>query len=150
MVATRSQSKQYRSAGNRVLLTAELLELILPHLDLWTLLHAQRVNRLFKDIIIDSAECQRSLFFLPEKTTPNERFNPKATRFNPLLERHFEPWFNHEWRNNDHYHSPEITAKTFEELMASDSKKDAVLREGASWRRMLVAQPAVHKLRIYQ
>lgn len=156
-------------AAIKALLIPELLEEILLHLDMSTLLvSAQRVNRLWFDVISGSKRLQQALFFTP--ITPSLKpslaySNPKkcplrghspyhkeiVSTFNPLLEKHFGPVFFSSGK------SPCILNKTNfskslnwgpeyrdEEGMPAKtlSRHKAFTRAGASWRRMLVSQPA--------
>ena len=56
-----------RSATKLALSTTELLEAILVHLDMKSLLHAQRVSQGWKDTITGSLQLQRHLFMAPAK-----------------------------------------------------------------------------------
>lgn len=156
-------------AASKVLLIPELLEEILSDLDMQTLLvSAQRVNRLWFDVISHSKRLQQALFFTPIQPSvrPSLAYsNPKqsplrgrspyhkeivSTR-NPLLEKHFGPVFfssgsspcilnknnfskSLEW-GPDYRDEDGMPAKTL-------SRHKAFTRAGASWRRMLVSQPA--------
>ncbi|OQN95884.1 hypothetical protein B0A48_18169 [Cryoendolithus antarcticus] len=64
----------------------ELLELILPHLDMKTLLFAQGVNIKFKSTIENSADCQDKLFFRLEAgrgKDGNDMLNPMVVKNAP-------------------------------------------------------------------
>ncbi|KAJ6445387.1 cytochrome P450 [Purpureocillium lavendulum] len=95
------------TATQRALATSELLELILLHVDMQTLLvAAQRASRTWHDTIAASPALQRRLFFLPERPwrhtddgAPTDddndrRYEAEARRVdNPLLKAHFPPFF---------------------------------------------------------
>lgn len=100
--AIKAGSTSSRSA--HVLSIPEILEIILLELDdIRTLLHMQRVNRLFRALITTVKALQRALFFsLPEETngysgiirTPDIFVDPfQQPLINPLLRDVFAPWF---------------------------------------------------------
>ncbi|KAB8259873.1 hypothetical protein BDV32DRAFT_138602 [Aspergillus pseudonomiae] len=71
--------------------TTELLEQILLHLDMQTLLvSAIRVCRAWNSLITTSPRLQRALFLLPEDDRDASNTN---TIINPLLAKHFPPFF---------------------------------------------------------
>ncbi|KNG85304.1 hypothetical protein ANOM_006450 [Aspergillus nomiae NRRL 13137] len=71
--------------------TTELLEQILLHLDMQTLLvSATRVCRAWNSLITASPPLQRALFLLPED---NHDPSDTNTIVNPLLAKHFPPFF---------------------------------------------------------
>lgn len=121
-----------------VISTPELLESILLQLDQRTLLiSAQRVSRGWNSLIRESPAIQKALFFEQDPTTGK-------CRRNPLLAALFPPWFDTPTtgRGTNMWH-PDVFAGL---PLAASEKKDAFLRRGASWRRMLTQQPAVTKL----
>lgn len=71
------------AAGPKVAGIAELLEHILLHLPMRDLLLAQRVSRMFKEVIDNSDTIQRALFFVPE--LPPTPLLETDVRVNPLL-----------------------------------------------------------------
>ncbi|PWI64733.1 hypothetical protein PCL_08598 [Purpureocillium lilacinum] len=78
-------------ATDRTLGTTELLERILLQLDMRTLLvSAMRVSRAWNSLITTSPPLQRVLFLLPEGRGDA---SISDTVFNPLLARHFPPFF---------------------------------------------------------
>lgn len=101
------------TAMQHVLDTSELLELILVHVDMQTLLtSAQRTSRTWHALIATSPPLQRRLFFLPERRRPPDQntsnpddpttavTEPELRRAreehrvdNPLLVAHFGPFF---------------------------------------------------------
>ena len=150
------------SAGYRIFTLPELVGLILPNLDAWTLLHAQRVNVMFRNIISKNTACQKVLFFYPEEPAPalptpsiaadpiNETSSSRsppssasseflAARSNPLLERAFADWFG----------VSDISKRSFERLFTNPKRREALLRKEASWRRMLVSQPPITNFQMF-
>ncbi len=130
------------TARDRALLMPEVLEIILLKLPLQNLLvNAQRVNRLFHDLIASSGPLQQALFF-----RPTQNISPGHSHINPLLQKKFPPWFEDKWlmprtfRLSDHKHFWRLDWKS------SEQRAEAYARKEASWRRMLVAQPPVQDL----
>jgi len=153
----------------KVLLIPELLEEILLHLDMATLLvSAQRVSTLWFDVISRSKRLQQALFFTP--ITPSVKpslaySNPKkyplrghspyhkeiVSTFNPLLQKHFGPVFftsgsspcilNKNNFSKSLNWGPDYRDEDGEPAKLL-SRHKAFTRTGASWRRMLVSQPA--------
>lgn len=155
-------------AATKVLLIPELLEEVLLGLDMTTLLvSAQRVNHLWFDVISQSKRLQQALFFTPvnpalkpslayskPKSSPLRGHSPYhkeiVSTLNPLLEKHFGSVFfssgnsrilnkndfskSLEW-GPDYRDEDGMPSKTL-------SRHKAFTRAGASWRRMLVSQPA--------
>lgn len=149
MVSTRSHGRNRRAvtspseaanhappSSEAVLATPELLLMILMHLDMKTLLLCQRVNNQFLTTIENSHECQRALFLAGEEL--RKPFEPSMTRMNPLLQSKFRPWF-------DDIKIDQVSFATLELAKC----RDVYLRPEASWRKMLVAQPPVSRLRTY-
>ena len=127
-----------------VLSTHELLEGILLHVDLRTLLtSAQRVNHSWHDLIRSSLRLQRVLFFAPDDSNNNKNTNTEYT-FNPLLKKAFPTFFLP-------LHGPaaggrkKLDFNSLEMVLRPD-KQTAYLRPSASWRRMLVRQPPVRRM----
>lgn len=82
--------QEKHSKAHQVFDTYELLEAILLNLRWKDLLLAQRVSKSWQDIIMDSAPCQRALFFapgLPDTSTGGETEQPALRDIlgNPLL-----------------------------------------------------------------
>lgn len=121
-----------------VLTTPELLTDILLHLPLLNLLHAQRICKSWNHIIISTPSLQRALFFSPEPDT-------MAPRFNPLLKKHFPMWFSElDSPTNVVRVSGRAICDLFEEEIGLSTGYAAkLMREEASWRKMLVIQPPV-------
>lgn len=140
----------------------ELLENILYHLDMRTLLLAQRVGQEFAAQIQTSPKLQRALFFRPEEpgTTPTYEendgnlvhgqlspcgyhsrvrgaFKIQQVQLNPLLLDAF-PWL---------ATNPDVglTQYDFSDTPWADAT-DAFRRHNASWRRMLLSQPPATSL----
>lgn len=118
-----------------VLYTSELLGAILLELDLRDLLLAQIVSRRWRDAITKSPTIQQKLFLAPISNKDEESY------FNPLLQEVFPFFF--------HLVSPEASRDNYlnEECIKdypwfNDSVHlKTILREDASWRRMLPVQP---------
>lgn len=150
-------------AATRVLLTGELIEEILQHVDMQTILvSAQRVCRKWNATVTCSHRIQRLLFFepLPEaEPHPSDDAAGPSMEVNPLLLRHF--WFlfasDDQWSGS----SPEkplrtpinLDAMVFDEWnakpsIASGDRRDneSFAEPSASWRRMLVSQPPPRKV----
>ncbi|KAK8229054.1 hypothetical protein HDK90DRAFT_345830 [Phyllosticta capitalensis] len=130
------------TARDCVLGNPDLLERILLACPTATILHSQRVSRVWKIIILSSFPLQQALFLRaePRKTNP---IGSTRWKTNPLLEAAFPAWFA-EIRNR--YHMPGI--KAFDELDWTDERRQAFTRAEASWRRMLPVQPAIGVLEI--
>lgn len=131
------------SARERVFATPELLEAILIQLHhvapLHELLQAQLISHRFNTAIISSPRLQQLLFFRVEPRN-NSRLLADWTS-NPLLRRHFLPWF----VQGDN----EGKMPNYESLRMLDwnpDRKDAFLRAEASWRNMLAVQSAPKEL----
>ncbi|RYP06241.1 hypothetical protein DL764_003255 [Monosporascus ibericus] len=123
----------------QVLNTPELLEAILLKLDIRTVISsAQLVNRQWHDLITKSPAIQQAIFFKPLEAADG------ASSQNPLLTELFPPFF--DGKNETH-----SAFYAFEELaMARQERLAAFRRKGASWRRMLVQQPPVRELGIWE
>ncbi|KAH8896356.1 hypothetical protein GQ53DRAFT_743572 [Thozetella sp. PMI_491] len=114
---------------DEVMQTTELLEQILLHLDLRTLLTAaKRVNRHWENLISASPTVQKALFFQP--CDASEVSEP---RLNPLLQEVFPFWLK-SGAVTDHGHLNKST-------LGRESSR--FLRPEASWRYMLPRQPPV-------
>ena len=116
-------------------LSVELFENVLLHLPTRDLLLAQCVSRKWHNVICSSPDLQKALFFEPASASG-------AYVHNDLLAEVFPPWFRQYCAQN----TISFTRKQgFERLpwIADLAKREAVMCEEASWRRMLVCQPAV-------
>ncbi|KAJ5129238.1 uncharacterized protein N7515_005277 [Penicillium bovifimosum] len=128
----------------------EIFELILLNLDTRTLLtKASRVCRDWTRFINSSPPIQRALFFKPLGNVLN-----KPTMENPMLAEAFPSLFHQipATGDDDTNHNgrterllPLVTFTTFD-FIRRPHMLDAYMRPEASWRRMLVQQPAVHTL----
>ena len=137
---------------HEVLSTPELLIEILSRLDMRTLLLSQRVSRFWQGLVTGTPALQRSLFFEPITAKSNTELT-QGRQINPLLQAAFPPFFKEPTKQKD---SEVIRLsdllvrddhKTFSFMDSlSWDKRESFLREGASWRRMLVQQPAALKL----
>lgn len=117
----------------RVLATVELLELVLLQLDPQTLLtSANRVCRFWNEAIQSSSELQTLLFLRPERVALDRQHEQIGTRMNPLLLQRFEGMI------NSTLFTTEFT------------NGDTFLRPDASWRRMLMQQPAFKTLGVWR
>lgn len=131
----------------------ELLGKILPFVEQSTLLHLQRVNRMFRDFISNSNECQRALFFL---STDGSGSDGVEVRMNELLKAKFQPWWKDgvedrdpwrlgaSWWDRHGIHLENLSALE----LTKPGRNDAYLRPEASWRKMLVSQPPVKHIGI--
>jgi len=111
----------------------EILTLIFQECDHSTLLcSAQRVSRAWRNIIKNSTPLQQKLFFLsmPDDTYPT---------YNTLLAKKFPSWFSPKYRS--------YGLEAFKNLEWAKNE-DIYRYEKASWRDMLVVQPAATQLLI--
>ncbi|RYP10631.1 hypothetical protein DL765_008056 [Monosporascus sp. GIB2] len=129
----------------------ELLVQILSELDLRTLLLSQRVSKHWRDTIARAPELQRALFFEPAAASSADELTTGRRR-NPLLEAAFPPFFreNVRYSNNGGNNMDALMVRGGEDPFsftdAGAGRRDAFLRRDASWRRMLVQQPAARKV----
>lgn len=118
----------------------ELFELVLLHLTQRELLHAQRVNKYWADLITQSPALQQKLFFQPilpaEASCRKPETNPLAEEFFPFL---FGPRHVPDRRD---FWSCDRVVQSMGHWSGDRHHRDAVLRPEASWRRMLPVQPA--------
>ncbi|KAK5996648.1 hypothetical protein PT974_01986 [Cladobotryum mycophilum] len=142
------------SAQEKVMGLPELLTMILYHLDQRTsLTSAQRVCKEWHYLIKSTPSIQQALFLQPlpallSKTTPVR---------NPLMAEIFPQWFQ-DFKVTEVFDDDDpgwtgyetegvMTCKEFSELpIAKREHREALLRPGASWRRMLVQQPPLYTL----
>lgn len=171
------------SATQNAIATPELLEAILLHLDIRTLLvDAQLVSTYFRQVITTSNALQKRLFLLPNdagRVHPTRKDNgiaaideghveaKRATQtpvINPLLSKSFDIWFpppNSNPSGRDaatgrrlapHERDDTIAVHhgitSFHQLgiWVDQASRSAIMRPEASWRRMLVQQPAPTRL----
>jgi hypothetical protein len=146
-----------RDFTDEALRIVELLEQILLQLDMHTLLvSAQRVSKSWHIVIISSQELQRALFF--QAASESDKAVSYDQKPNPLLKELFPAWF-----GKSPEHSPESVSKehTHNKIYGKDGFRDLALRRAsvahgrgqnpflrnaASWKRMLVAQPPINRL----
>ncbi|KAH8690815.1 hypothetical protein BGW36DRAFT_389379 [Talaromyces proteolyticus] len=124
-------------AQNTALGSPEILEQILLHLDMRSLLtSAQRVCQAWHNLTTQSPSLQKHLFFKPE-TSPTA-----VTKVaNPLLQELFPHWF---WSWDIKEQAKPFWKKDLENLpLASDERNAVFMNESASWRRMLTTQPPI-------
>jgi hypothetical protein len=131
------------SARERALATSELLEAILLQLTpLNNLLLAQLVSSRWRDAIASSPRLQEKLFL---RAAPTSRQEWKA---NPLLRQHFLPFF---VMPTERFSCSMPSYDSLQVLnWMQTSKRDAFLREKASWREMLFVQPSPRELHVVQ
>ncbi|KAI1122181.1 hypothetical protein F5Y10DRAFT_254641 [Nemania abortiva] len=131
-----------RDAVLQVLQTAELLQEILLHLDMRSLLTAaQRVSRQWRELITTSPPLQRALYFKPVV-----RAASRPTTLNPLLVKIFRLWFKPS-RRHLRYAICHLHRDHFKRLpIAQASRRQAFMHPTATWRQMLVQQPPVLRL----
>jgi hypothetical protein len=130
--------KTTMSSLQKVVATPELLEAILAQLDVRTLLvSAQLVSHYFYDIVSSSVRLQQALFFIPEPLSDG----PVDAVCNPLLLNPFRFWFQPSGRASFKHRGYSVHSFRAMSVWNSDAR-DKFMRRRASWRRMLVQQPA--------
>ncbi|KNG82004.1 hypothetical protein ANOM_009216 [Aspergillus nomiae NRRL 13137] len=124
-----------RNSTTKALSLWEILHPILINLDMRTLLHAQRVCRLWHHITTKSRSLQKALFFLPVEERQATASDERRSQINPLFREILWPQLS--W-----------LATCGRKLKYSERKRQAKTRripilrsENASWRRMLIRQP---------
>ncbi|KAI9645148.1 hypothetical protein NHQ30_005882 [Ciborinia camelliae] len=110
----------------------EILTSILLHLDITTLLLSQRVSRSWLQLIVSAPTLQQALFFTSD---PSSHLSPVL---NPLLVAKFPPWFT-TLKEGIHAYS---SFENLEWISHGEAGDRAWSFEKASWRHMLVVQPA--------
>lgn len=147
MGAVSSDSRGFRHPASRVLptiavlATPELLEAILLHLDMRSLLtSALGVCRQWRDLIRTSVSLRRALFFEIDTTATNQK-----PVFNPLLVELFPPLFDLATT----HHRNGIDDLAIEALPIGRHVK-AFYRRNASWRRMHVRLPPVNHVGVWK
>ncbi|KFY34522.1 hypothetical protein V494_06699 [Pseudogymnoascus sp. VKM F-4513 (FW-928)] len=147
------------SAATLVLSIPELLQNILTHLPLSTLLLiAPLISRTWQDAILSSPVLQQQLFFAPAPMTAPRTVNPLlAAKFPALFDNpHFEKQYKMPHSTQSRYapfrymmnrYMRRYVIKMEEvwemECFSGDEARKAYFYPGASWRRMLVVQPPV-------
>lgn len=128
------------SAQDRAFDIPELVEAILAQLSPRDLLLSQRISRNFQTVIKSSPRLQQTLFFRPAPFK-----GPDKWTLNPLLRKHFVPWF---VTSESRWGFPDYESLEALEWNANAQKRAAFLHPNASWRRMLVVQPPPQELRV--
>jgi hypothetical protein len=138
-----SEGFQHGTTTKKCLDTPEILEMILAQLDMRTLLtSAQRVSRSWSDLISSSPSIQKALFFTP---IMNSEWGIKNKTFNPLLTEIFPSIFpTKDGRQGTQF-------PLCDPPMTEDAKMmDRIVRKDASWRKMLVRQPPIFEIGIFE
>ncbi|CZT51776.1 uncharacterized protein RSE6_12968 [Rhynchosporium secalis] len=138
------------TAAQRVLSTPELLEIVLSHLSFHNLLvNASRINHAFNGVIQGSPLIQKRLFFSPSfdqllpQTCPALRYSSE-TRFVDRRSCKYDTDATEQVKRIMRDEWPDVSGfKPYNRKTASDTRKEAVRRENASWRKMLLVQPPV-------
>lgn len=122
-------------ASNKVLTSPEIVENILLHSDLRTVLRAQKTCQTWNNAIQEFLSIQKHLFFKPTGDIDSERIP------NPLLDQAFLSFF------------PQVRRKLSVrhlDIVRNLHKAEAYIREEASWRRIIVQQSASNGLALLQ
>ncbi|KAL2833484.1 hypothetical protein BJY01DRAFT_239519 [Aspergillus pseudoustus] len=145
-------------ATGRVLRLPELFEQILTNLPMRDLLLAQRVCRRWKEFILSSRRLKHKLFLQTPRSCPQPEASTNI-EFNPLLQDMFPGFFAHletlDWGNVDDapagripprwdysvQRTPRELSLEEQEWYRTPTKREAVLRPEASWRRMFPSHP---------
>ncbi|KAL4899342.1 hypothetical protein BDW74DRAFT_183876 [Aspergillus multicolor] len=140
----------------KVFLLPELLEVVLTHLPQRDLLILQRVNQTWNSLITNNRTIQEKLFFKP--TQPHAQSNKHfPITFNPLLQELFPSFYPDEGTLNFEdscigtsceYLKNADTVLMEQAWYEDESRRAAVLRPEASWRRMYASNPAPELNRI--
>ncbi|KAJ5389690.1 uncharacterized protein N7496_000758 [Penicillium cataractarum] len=141
-MAETTESETTRVMTTPVLTTPEILEMILLHTDMRTLLtSAQRVCRDWLNLIAKSPSIQKALFFTPIK---DSEWGTKEKTINPLLAESFPPIFPPKDGSRSHKFD-------FSDLKWTQdpSSMTRFIRKDASWRKMLVQQPPPPELGLF-
>jgi hypothetical protein len=139
-----------------VLATPELFEAILAQFTLRELLLAQQVNHHWQHTVNTSPTLQQKLFF---QAIPHKTSHQQPPQLNPLLQSLFPPFFNpgtdtstpgvhtsadyiksQPWFQDDFTGAPHLHEDDWFYFI-NNSRRAAVLRPEASWRRMFPIQP---------
>ncbi|PLB46120.1 hypothetical protein P170DRAFT_512694 [Aspergillus steynii IBT 23096] len=125
----------------------ELMEQILLHLDMRTLLTSARVCSSWNTVIRDSPKIQTALFFRPMPETETQN-HPRTT--NPLITQIMWPQFFSTYFNTDpprkiQWGAPVSALAPLKDRLITDTIKP-YLRAEASWRKMLLKQPPTSRI----
>jgi hypothetical protein len=141
---TANSSVMESTAKDKVLGTTELIERILLHVDMYSLLvSVQRVCRRWTEVIKTSPSLQRGLFLQPD---PRPLRQGEVRIKNPLLAWFFRDWFPYCWGAHEYGYKLSEIAIDYDHIassrIATDSALNAALRHpSATWRKMLPCQP---------
>ncbi|KAI1263833.1 hypothetical protein F5Y18DRAFT_117717 [Xylariaceae sp. FL1019] len=134
-------------ARDRALAQPEILALVLSHLDMRTLLLAQRVSVLWREIVTKWSHLQQALFLKPAVALSDHELTMERQR-NPLLAQYFPRFFLENTKNPDGYNVIRaLTTANLDDFIKAPELRtlEPFLRHEASWRRMLVQQPAAYR-----
>jgi len=121
------------AARDQVLGIGELIYCICTHMDIQTLLNAQRVSKRWHDVISNSP----TIYFRP---CPSK----KKRVINPLLLKHFKPILKpHRYQGQIYHYNLNVPEMSMTHMKNGRKVHKAFVRRGASWRNMLVAQPPI-------
>jgi hypothetical protein len=170
--ATKSSTPTPASAA--VFATAELLELILLHLEARDILiSAQRVNRTWRDVISDSFRLQDVLCMRAAQSVPLAAFDievdldgdQRQRTVHPLLRQAFGPLFRDGLDSTASRSSMRGPSQSYwmlgmqgletlnlpiADAAGRHSRHKAFTRKGASWRRMQLSQPPIFTVGVIQ
>lgn len=133
------------TSAHMVLSTTELLEAILLHLDMRSLLtSALRICRKWRDLIHTSPSLQEALFLLPKGNSQrhNATFNPLLVELFPLLF-DFPATPTPRPQGHNRFNHEAVESLPIGRRMA------AFYRINASWRRMHVRQPLLERMCVW-
>ncbi|QKX56175.1 uncharacterized protein TRUGW13939_03275 [Talaromyces rugulosus] len=150
----------YRKAQTRALAIPEIVTSILHEMDMRTLIAAQRVCRMWADLIHESRSLQQALFFLPvdgNMTVDTTKTTTWPRVYNPLLAETFPSFFpsprivgtTTRSRNDGTTlkgNPIEYTNLTSLAFAKDPTKQKMYFRPEASWRRMLTTQPPIYTI----
>ncbi|KAI0190449.1 hypothetical protein EV127DRAFT_326181, partial [Xylaria flabelliformis] len=142
------------SAVQTVINIPELLQHILLQCDMRTLLTGARgVSLLWRDTIDSTPAIQKALFFRPDT-----RNDGSEAILNPLLTETFSTFFDGQVHNEESFEELPIGGESllvdafsllFDGIVKGSSRRDAFMHKDASWRRMLVRQPPVTNMAVW-
>ncbi|KAJ5930603.1 hypothetical protein N7466_006096 [Penicillium verhagenii] len=127
----------------RALAIPEIVTSILHELDMRTLLAAQRINSVWRNLICNSKSLQETLFFRPIRHEAHDNTRVK----NPLLAESFPSLFPTHVLGDGNGQNIKLIDLPWEKNSAF---REIFLRPEASWRRMLTHQPPIYKVGGYE
>ncbi|KAH8171843.1 hypothetical protein LIA77_08610 [Sarocladium implicatum] len=136
-LAPRHEFQERPSAFADIWAIAVVAENILAHLPIKDLLLAQSVSSDWNELIKGSPRLQELLFMRPMQARDMHTMSSSGMPvrdFNPLLVEHMSPWFSGKKEDRT---DPSVMDCPWMQT----AKRPAFLRQGASWRKMLLAQP---------